>query len=42
MIDVSWVGKIPSHWDVVPLKSKFQFVNQQGPYPPKSQHFQGF
>ena len=25
MIDVSWVGKIPSHWDVVPLKSKFSF-----------------
>ena len=22
MIDVSWAGKIPSHWDVVPLKSK--------------------
>ena len=25
MIDVSWAGKIPSHWDVVPLKSKFNF-----------------
>lgn len=25
MIDITWAGRIPPHWEVVPLKSKFSF-----------------